>query len=205
MSRPGRFIVFEGGEASGKSTQARRLAARLSALSTREPGGTPLGEAIRPLVLEHTIDEIDARAELLLMVAARSEHVAKVIRPALDAGRDVVCDRFNGSSIAYQGYGRGLPIEDVLVACELATNGCEPDLNILLDIDAKIATARRAMPEDAIESAGAQFHLRVRAGFLAIAAADPDSWVVVDARGDIDDVESAVLQAVAERLGIAVD
>ena len=172
MSEPGRFIVFEGGEATGKSTQAGRLATRLSALLTREPGGTPLGEAIRPLALERTLGEIDARTELLLMAAARSEHVAALIRPTLSAGRHVVCDRFSGSTIAYQGYGRGLPIEDVLVACELASNGCEPDLNILLDVDAETANARRPSPGDAIESAGEQFHLRVRAGFLAVAAAD---------------------------------
>jgi len=205
VPEPGRFIVFEGGEASGKSTQAGRLASRLSALLTREPGGTPLGEAIRPLALERTQGEIDSRTELLLMVAARSEHVAALIRPTLEVGRHVVCDRFNGSTIAYQGYGRGLPIEDVLVACELATNGCEPDLNILLDIDAATARARRPTPDDAIESAGELFHLRVRAGFLAVAAADPDTWAVIDAHGDIDAVEEAVVRTVFERLGIAVD
>lgn len=205
MPDRGRFIVFEGGEASGKSTQATRLAARLAATLTREPGGTPLGEALRPLALEHTLGEIDARTELLLMVAARSEHVAAVLRPTLASGRHVVCDRFNGSTIAYQGYGRGLPLEDVLVACEVATNGCEPDLNVLLDVDATTALARRDRPDDAIESAGEDFHRRVRDGFLALAAADPARWVVIDATRDVDTVEAAVLDAVQERLGIGMD
>lgn len=196
----GRLIVFEGGEASGKSTQAALLAETLGALFTREPGGTPLGEALRPLVLDQSFGAIDARSELLLMVAARAEHVAKVIRPTLESGRHVVCDRYSGSTIAYQGYGRGLPLEDVLVACELAANGCDPDLNVLLDVDATTAHFRKGDPDDAIEAAGDAFHRRVRDGFLALAAADPDRWVVIDAAMTAEDVSDSVRDAVGSRV-----
>ena len=140
------------------------------------------------------------RAELLLMVAARAEHVAKVIRPALESGRNVVCDRFSGSTIAYQGYGRGLPLEDVLVANELATNGCDPDLNVLLDIDAAAARIRKGGPDDAIEAAGLAFHERVRKGFLDLANADPARWVVIDATLSVDEVFGAVRDAAQIRL-----
>lgn len=200
MAERGRLIVFEGGEASGKSTQAARLASKLGAVLTREPGGTALGEAIRPLVLDQSFGAIAERSELLLMVAARAEHVAKVLRPALDSGRYVVCDRYSGSTIAYQGYGRGLPIEDVLVACEIATNGCDPDLNVLLDVDASTARLRKGHPDDAIEAAGDGFHQRVRDGFLALAVADPDRWVVIDAAMTADDVSEAVWAAVEPRV-----
>jgi dTMP kinase len=200
VAERGRLIVFEGGEASGKSTQAARLAKRLSATLTREPGGTPLGEALRPIVLGQSAGPIDSRTELLLMVAARAAHVASVIAPALSSGRDVVCDRFTASTIAYQGYGRGLALEDVLVACELATNGCDPDLNVLLDIDVATARLRRGSPDDAIEAAGAAFHGRVREGFLSLASADPARWVVLDAAMTPDDVEAAVASAIRERL-----
>jgi dTMP kinase len=200
VAERGRLIVFEGGEASGKSTQAARLGALIGAVLTREPGGTALGEALRPLVLDQVSGPIDVRAELLLMVAARAEHVAKVIGPALESGHHVVCDRFSGSTIAYQGYGRGLPLEDVLVANELATNGCDPDLNVLLDIDAVTARLRKGSPDDAIEAAGAEFHSRVREGFLSLAAADPDRWVVIDAAMSVDDVFDAVRDAVKSRV-----
>ena len=200
MPDRGRLIVFEGGEASGKSTQAARLAEELGAVLTREPGGTALGEALRPILLGQAFGALDVRSELLLMVAARAEHVAKVLRPALAAGRDVVCDRFSGSTIAYQGYGRGLPLEDVLVACELATDGCDPDLNVLLDVDEATAQLRRGRPDDAIEAAGTAFHRRVREGFLALAAADPDRWIVIDAAMTTEDVAEAVRDAVGSRV-----
>lgn len=204
MADRGLFIVFEGGEASGKSSQATRLSGAISALLTREPGGTPLGEAIRPLALSHAVGEIDARTELLLMVAARAEHVAAVLRPTLHGGTHVVCDRFSGSTVAYQAYGRGLPMEDVLVACELATDGLSPDLNVLLDLDVETARLRRPRPDDDIESAGEAFHRRVRAGFLALAAADPDHWVVIDGSLEPDEVERAIHEALSSRLGLSV-
>jgi dTMP kinase len=198
----GFFIVFEGGEASGKSTQATRLSALLAARMTREPGGTPLGEALRPMALFASCGAIDARTELLLMVAARAEHVARVIRPTLESGVHVVCDRFSGSTVAYQGYGRGLPIGEVIAACELATDGLQPDLNVLLDLEVGDARARRSRTEDRIEAAGSDFHHRVREGFRTIAAADPLGWAIVDASKDPDEVERAVHDVLRERLGL---
>jgi dTMP kinase len=204
VAERGLFVVFEGGEASGKSTQANRLSTALPARLTREPGGTPLGEALRPMALFASNGPIDARTELLLMVAARAEHVARVIRPSLEAGEHVVCDRFSGSTIAYQGYGRGLPIEDVIAACELATGGLQPDLNVLLDITVADARARRSRADDQIESAGAEFHHRVREGFRTIAAADPLRWVIIDASKQPDEVEKAVHGVLRERLGASL-
>jgi dTMP kinase len=191
MPRRGRFIVFEGGEGSGKSTQAEALAVALGAELTREPGGTPLGEILRPLMLDHVAGAIDARTELLLMVASRAQHCAERILPALESGHDLVCDRFSGSTIAYQGFGRGLPLADVVAACEVATAGLEPDLTVLLDVPVEIASERRSRTLDAIESAGDQFHDRVRAGFLELAAKD-QRWTVVDGTGSIDDIAALV-------------
>jgi dTMP kinase len=204
VAERGLFIVFEGGEASGKSTQASRLSAALRARLTREPGGTPLGEALRPMALFASNGPIDARTELLLMVASRAEHVAKVIRPTLEEGEHVVCDRFSGSTIAYQGYGRGLPIEDVQAACEVATAGLVPDLNVLLDLDVADARVRRNRAEDQIESAGPEFHHRVREGFRTIAATDPSHWAIIDAAEGPDEVEQAVHAVLFERLGLHV-
>lgn len=195
MARRGRFIVLEGGEGSGKSTQARILAAGLDAVLTREPGGTRLGEAIRPLVLAHTAGPVDDRAELLLMVAARAQHCAEVILPAIEAGRDVVCDRFSGSTIAYQGFGRGLPVDEVAAACALATASLDPDLTILIDVPVEIAMERRSRPLDAIESAGVDFHERVRQGFFTLAERDA-RWVIVDGRASIDEVAEKIRAAV---------
>jgi dTMP kinase len=204
VAERGVFLVFEGGEATGKSTQARRLSQALGARLTREPGGTPLGEALRPLALFESAGAIDARSELLLMVAARAEHVARVIRPTIEAGEHVVCDRFSGSSVAYQGYGRGLPIKDVRAACELATDGLDPDLNLLMDLDVAEARTRRSRADDHIESAGADFHHRVRQGFQALAAEDPLHWAVIDASRHPDEVEAAVRGVLRERLGLIV-
>jgi dTMP kinase len=198
----GRFIVFEGGEASGKSTQAARLAARLGALLTREPGGTELGEQIRTLVLEKATDRLDHRAETLLMAAARAQHVSEVIRPALEAGRDVVCDRFVGSSLAYQGYGRGLPLEQVRAVSEFATGGLVPDLVLLLLVDAGEASRRRRgrmepdrCADDRLDAEGEEFHGRVLAGYRALAAAEPDRWRTVDGTGTVDEVAARVAAA----------
>ena len=200
MARRGRFIVLEGGEGSGKSTQAEILGLALDATVTREPGGTPLGEALRPFVLERAVGPLDDRAELLLMVAARAQHCAEVIVPAINAGRDVVCDRFSGSTIAYQGFGRGLPVAEVDAACTLATAGLEADLTVLIDVPVEIAMSRRSRPLDAIESAGHQFHERVRQGFRTLAA-ERSTWVVVDGCGSIDEVAERVGAVVEARLG----
>jgi dTMP kinase len=200
MTPRGRLIVFEGGEGSGKSTQAALLAAKLDAVLTREPGGTPLGEHLRSVLLDPANGEIAPRAELLLMAAARAQHVRERILPVLDDGQDVVCDRFSGSTLAYQGYGRGLPLEDVLVANELATDGLRPDLTILLDLPFDLASLRRSEVADRIESAGSDFHRRVVEGFRQLAAADPEGWVVVDGSLEPNVVAEVVLEAVANRI-----
>ena len=192
----GSFIAFEGGEASGKSTQAQLLAARLGAVLTREPGGTPVGEEIRALLL-HADHEVSPRAEAMLMAAARAQHVHEVIRPALARGRHVVTDRFTASSLAYQGHGRGLPLHEVIALSRFATDGLEPDLYVLLDVAPEVAAERRAREHDRVEAAGAEFHRRVRDGFLELAASDPDRWLVVDGSRSIDEVEAAVASRVA--------
>lgn len=201
MTRRGRFLALEGGEGSGKSTQAGRLAERLGAVLTREPGGTALGEELRRLVLAPRAEEVAPRAELLLMAAARAQHVAEVIRPALEAGRDVVTDRFSGSTLAYQAFGRRLPRAEVEVASRLATDGLEPDLVLLLDLPPDLGHARRGGYPDRIEAAGADFHARVRNGFLALAAADPERWVVLDGRQAADDLAEQIAALVTDRLG----
>lgn len=198
MSR-GRFIAFEGGEACGKSTQAARLAARLDAVLTREPGGTVLGERVRDLFLDPATGEVDGRAEALLVAAARAQHVAAVIEPALAAGRDVVTDRFTGSSLAYQGFGRGLSVEDVRQISAFASAGLEPDVYVLLEVPAAVAAVRLGADRDRMESAGDAFHERVRTGYASLAASD--GWLVVDGSGAPDEVERLVWEALSARLG----
>jgi dTMP kinase len=146
---------------------------------------------------------MSARAELMLMLAARAQHVAERIRPALEAGHDVVVDRFSGSTLAYQGYGRGLPLGAITDACDLATGALWPDLNILLDVPLEVAAKRRMRNEvlpDRIESEDEAFHARVAEGFQALAAGDPRRWFVIDATGEVDDIARLVRQAVAEVL-----
>lgn len=196
----GWLVAIEGGERSGKTTQAARLAARLEAVLTREPGGTLIGEAVRVLLLDPAMGPVDARAEALLMAAARAQHVAEVIRPALAAGRHVVTDRFIGSSLAYQGFGRGLDLGEVQALSRFATSGLDADVVVLIDVDAELASARPGGPPDRLESAGDDFHERVRAGFLTLAGAEPDRWVVVDGNGDAEEVAEGVWSAVGSRL-----
>lgn len=192
----GRFIAFEGGDASGKTTQARRLANRLDALFTREPGGTALGETLRALVLEPDA-HVNVRAEALMIAAARAQHVAEIVRPTLAAGRDVVTDRFTGSSLAYQGYASGLPIDQVRGLSEFATDGLWPDLTVLIDVPVEVSMARLAGAPDRFEREKGDFHDRVRSGYLEIAATDP-TWVVVDGSGSLEDVSAAVDAALAD-------
>jgi dTMP kinase len=202
--RRGRFIAFEGGEGCGKSSQAARLAGHLGAVLTREPGGTAVGERIRDVVLDRRAAGLDAQAELLLMAAARAQHVAEVVEPALSRGQSVVTDRFAGSTIAYQGYGRGLDLDEVRRICEFAAGGLWPDLVVLLDVPAGEARARRGREggtRDRMEDEDAGFHERVAKGFAAQADADPERWVVVDGVGSVDDVAARVLRVYEERLG----
>lgn len=192
--RRGLLIAFEGGEACGKSTQARLLAERLGALLTREPGGTPVGERVRALLLDPGSGPLDRRAEALLLAAARAQHVAEVVAPALAAGRTVVTDRFSHSSLAYQGHGRGLPLDEVRALSEWATGGLWPDAVVLLDLAAEEAESRRGRP-DRFESEDPAFHRRVEAGFRALAAGEADRWRVVDASGTVGEVADKVWAA----------
>ena len=179
------FIVFEGGDGSGKSTHSRALFRRLRqegcpALLTREPGGTSLGEALRRLLKRGP--GLDPFSELFLFAAARAQLVAEVIRPALQDGITVVCDRFTASTVAYQGYGRGLDRTLVHRLNQAASDGLAPDLTVLLDLLAEAALARKgSTTADAFDTAPLEFHRRVRHGYLAQAAQHPDRWLVLDA------------------------
>ena len=198
----GRLIAFEGGEAVGKSTQARLLAEHLGAQLTFEPGATELGARIRSLVLDATGLALSARAEALMMAADRAQHVAQVIRPALDAGMHVVTDRFIGSSLAYQGFGRSLGVDEVLSLSNFATGGLRSDLVVLLEVSDVVAQSRQEAPGDRIEAEAAEFHRRVFEGYRTLAEQNPDQWVVIDGNRPIDMVAAAVYTAVQERLGV---
>lgn len=188
----GCLIAFEGGEGSGKSTQAARLAKRIGAVLTREPGGTPLGERIRSVVLDPSIGVVDPRAEALLMAAARAQHVADVIEPALARGEVVVTDRYIGSSLAYQGHGHGLDVDDLVTLSHWATDGRPADLVVLLTVPSEVAATRLQRPTDRMERLGKRFHKRVAEGFAELAARDADRWVVVDGVGEIHEVAARV-------------
>ncbi len=196
------FITFEGGEGCGKSTQARALHRRLlgmgmSAVLTHEPGGTPLGNRLRLLLKGD--DEIDPPAELLLFNASRAHLVASVIRPALERGAIVICDRFFHSTIAYQGYGRGLPLDIIEAANNIATQGLAPDLVILLDMDVERGLARKRIG-DRFEREALAFHQRVRHGYLEMSKADPARWLVIDASLPKKEVERLIWERVRELL-----
>jgi dTMP kinase len=200
--RRGRLIALEGVDGCGKSTQAGLLAEHLGARLTFEPGATPLGRTLRTLVLEGDGDGPAIRAEALLMAADRAQHVAEVIEPELAAGRWVVTDRFSGSTLAYQGFGRGLDVAELAEVVSWATAGLEADLSILIDVPGPVARSRLAAARpDRLERLDEDFHRRVGDGFRALAAGDPTRWVVVDGAAGPDAVARAVAEAVAERLG----
>lgn len=202
----GRFITFEGGEGCGKSTQVRRLAEHLASkgievVLTREPGGTRLAELIRGLLKDEREDPPCDRSELLLFLAARAQLVRNVIEPALASGKWVLSDRFSDSTFAYQGYGRGLPLDVLRLANDFACDGLKPDLTLLLDVRPEVAVARMRRREaatntsaDRIEQAGDGFHSRLRAGFLEMAKAESERIKVIDANGSPDDVWARILQ-----------
>ena len=207
MSR-GRFITFEGGEGAGKSTQARRLAAALRAqglevVETREPGGSPGAEAIRALLVRGEAERWTPTADALLMYAARSDHLDRVIRPALARGAWVVCDRFADSTRAYQGVGGGVS-PAMVEALEAGVVGADwPDLTLIFDLPAAAGLARagdRGGAEARFEAKGLAFHEKLRRAFLDIAAREPDRCVVIDAAHAVDAVEAAVREAVRSRL-----
>lgn len=206
MSTSGSFIVFEGGEGAGKSTQEALLADWLTAqgtavLRTREPGGTAAGEAIRTILLSNEYAGLTDRAEALLFAAARGEHAAQVIRPALESGTVVICDRYLDSSVAYQGYGRGLGAEYVRGLSLWATRDLVPDLTVLLDVDPAIGLSRVTSP-DRLESEPIDYHRTVRAAFRDIANTDPTRYLVIDADQDKDVIAEQIRDRVAALLGI---
>lgn len=200
MRRP-ILVALEGGEGAGKSTQAARLAERLGAVLTHEPGATPVGEAVRRLLLDPDGAGLDARTEALLFAADRASHVAHVIEPALAAGHPVVTDRYVESSLAYQAFGRGLPLDEVRALSAFATGGRRADVVVVLDVDPALGAARRGRAPDRMEAEDIAFHERVRAGFAALAAAEPDRIAVVDASGEVEAVAERVEAAVRDRLG----
>ncbi|MDQ6853607.1 MAG: dTMP kinase [Actinomycetota bacterium] len=198
----GRFVVLEGGDASGKSTQAALLVERLRGLGrdvvlTFEPGATEAGAAIRELLL-HSAGSIEPLAETLLLAADRAQEVADIVRPTLARGADVVSDRYVPSSLAYQGVGRGLGIEKVEKLNRWATGGLEPDVVVVLDVDDAVAASRRAVPGDRLERAGAEFHAAVRNAYRSLAA--ERGWALVDGNADVDVVAERVWGVVRERL-----
>ncbi len=198
----GKFIAFEGGEACGKSTQARLLAEELDAVLTFEPGATAVGTAIRSLLLNPSTTALADRTEALLMAADRAQHVFEMVRPALAAGRHVVTDRYLYSSVAYQGHGRGLPPDEVAHLSLWATDGLLPDLVVLLDVDVAEAMRRRRRAPDRFEKENDGFHQRVREGYLALASADPERWAIVEGSGSVRELAVAVRSIVRDRLGL---
>jgi dTMP kinase len=205
------FIVFEGPEGGGKSIQVARLVERLrtegrDVVSTREPGGTRVGNDIRSVLLGLKDYAILPETEVLLLAAARAQHVREVIRPALERGIWVVCDRYVDSTYAYQGGGSGLEVESLRSIQEFATNGLEPDTRILLDLPVEIGLRRRhADPEtvNRIDMADRSYHERVRTRYLELAQVNPGQWIVIDAQETPEQVEMAIWRQLQLRLAIA--
>jgi dTMP kinase len=212
MTARGRLITVEGGEGAGKSTQVDLLLAALgsagiAAMRTREPGGSEGAEAIRRLLLDGATDRWDAVGEALLLYAARRDHVVRLIEPALAQGRWVVCDRFADSTLAYQGYARGLPLADLVALHRFALGDFAPDLTLILDLpvaEGLARASRRSGNADRFERLDAAFHERLRQGFRQIAADNPERCLLIDAAGDQYSVQRAVLAAVAARLGVVL-
>lgn len=209
----GRFITLEGGEGAGKSTHARRLADRLADRGigvevTREPGGSPGAEEIRRLLVEGAVDRWSPMSEALLHYAARIDHMARLVEPALESGRWVVCDRFADSTLAYQGYGHGLGLEAMLRLHQACLGDFQPDVTVILDLPVEEGLARArtggngGAREDRYERMGSDFHQRLRDGFLDIAERFPDRCVVVDATRDKDDVAAATWAAVTDKIDL---
>ncbi len=204
IQSPGLFIAFEGGDGAGKSTQAARLAEALESrglkvLRTREPGGTPIGEKLRSLVLDHGHGHIDAHTEALIFAASRAAHAGQVIRPALERGDIVLTDRYIDSSVAYQGAGRDLGTEAVRSLNEWATEGLQPDLTVLLDVDPADGRRRRTAgdaAEDRLESEADEFHALIREAFLQLAASRPDAYLVLPAHLAVSELAAQILARV---------
>jgi len=203
------FITFEGTEGSGKSLQARLLAERLeqqglTVLTTHEPGGTPLGDQLRGLVLLRDDLDVDPRAEALLMNASRAQLVSRVIRPAVARGEVVVCDRFADSTLAYQGAGRGLDVQALASVISFATADLRPDMTILLDLPVEVGLARKHTPDawNRFEAEAVAFHERVRAAFQKLAQAESDRWRCFDGSRAPDELASDIWREVRLRMGL---
>jgi len=205
----GRLIALEGIDGCGKTTQARRLAQAMGVVVTAEPGGTPAGAALRRVLLDPELPELAVRTEALVMAADRAEHVTRVLQPGLDAGQWLVTDRFSGSTLAYQGFGRGLDLDELRWLVQWAAAGVQADLTVLVDVDPTVAQnraaarsgSRRGRRPDRLEQLGPDFQRRVAGGFLSLASADPEHWVVVDGSAAVDEVAADLRRIVAERLG----
>lgn len=208
----GRFITLEGGEGAGKSTQIRLLADALRAagidvVTTREPGGSPGAEAVRDLLVNGEPGRWLPVSEAMLLSAARHDHVMRTIRPALDAGQWVLCDRFADSTMAYQGYGHGLDHGVLTALRDIAVGDTTPDLTLILDIDPAQGLARAASRrggEDRYERMQITFHEKLREGYQAIAKAEPSRCAIIDASSGIDAIQSDIRAAIADRLGVVL-
>ena len=202
----GRFIVFDGPDGSGKSTQFVRFAAAcrqagLTVCEVREPGGTSIGEQIRQVLLDPDNHDMSLRCEMMLYMASRAQLVEQTIRPALERGELVLADRFISSTLAYQGTAGGMTPEEILAVGRVAVGSHWPDLTVVFDVDERIAATRLNPLLDRMERKGVEFHRRVRQGFLAQAGAEPDRYLVVDATKEADAVTEAMMRGIARRFG----
>lgn len=210
MLKRGMFISLEGVEGCGKSTQAELLAQYItelghSVVQTREPGGTPISERIREMLLDPRNSEMAHVTELLLYLAARAQHVAQLILPALNEGKVVICQRFSDATFAYQGHARGLDMNHLKQMNEIATGGLEPDLTILLDMEAAKGLSRKHHDQrDRLENESLSFHNKVREAYLDIARRSPERIQVIDANGSMEDVRLSIIECVDERLAVYV-
>ncbi len=197
----GRFLVFDGPDGSGKSTQIRRFVEAVLADGTqvsdvREPGGTPIGEKVRTILLDPANAEMDVRCEMLLYMASRAQLMVERVRPALEAGHMVLSDRFISSTLAYQGTAGGVSPSEILTVAEVAIGGRWPDLTVVFDVDETVALSRLSPHLDRMERKGVEFHRRVRAGYLEQARERPDRYLVVDASQSADQVFDALIAGV---------
>jgi dTMP kinase len=199
----GRYIALEGAEGTGKSTHAARLATHLGAVLTRETGGTDIGVRIRSILHDTSLTHLSHRAEALLTAADRAQHIDEIVAPTLASGRDVVSDRSVYSTLAYQGYGRCLPIDEIRRINEWAVQSWWPDLVVLIDTPPEVLERRmRGRQLDRFEREDDQFHTRVRDGFRTMAVADPARWVVIDGAANMEEVSTNIRRAVAERFAL---